>query len=453
MITSHVKVSAQLPQSGVASLPDEPGNSNIQFEADAAPSPPSGRTIFLYAVLAGMVGLGNAFTIRLVGLMPVSEIFLLGMALWTAICLAVTRRIAAPLVANRLFAFLLCCQLVAFGSYVTADLYRGSAPGDAFRGWARMFFLAVDVLTVALLFGKSPRVFAAYLFGGVLSASSILINEPLFGDYWKFGYGYPLTVLMLLVCPALGAPGAILGMFGMGVAHYFMDYRSLAIVCWLVAGLALLNQFSPRWRLRFFLGGVVAVAAALFYIANTSNDGDNARHGRSNAERSAMIQAATEAIAASPFLGHGSWFSRTRVMDNFVDIRTENARLAGVGGFDETNGEEMAIHSQILVSMAEGGILGGAFFVAYGLGMLWALWYCAVVREWSYYSVAFLFVLLSSTNALCLSPFSGSARVEIAAATGVVLLLFRERLDARLRNSEAIFQNSPINPITKATVQ
>ena len=390
-----------------------------------------GTTDLAFCAVAVLTGLGNAFTIRLVGLMPVSEIVLLAFAGYAGVCLLLNRRLSAPLVANRLFALFFGTQALALGGYFLADWYRESEPGDAFRGWARMIFLAVDILVLGLLFGRSVRVFGAYLVGVVLSASSLLVAEPLFGDYWKFGYGYPLTVLVLLLGPAMGAPGAIVSAIGMGAAHYLMDYRSLALACWLVACLAILNQFSGRWRRGLALTmGCLLVAAVPFGVEKFRSS-DSSRHGRSNAERSAMIQAATEAIAASPFLGHGSWFSRTRVMDEFVEIRTENARLAGVGGFDETNGENMAIHSQILVSMAEGGVLGGAFFLVYGLALLRGLFVCAVVREWDYYSASFLLILVGAGMALCFSPFSGSARVEIAAATGVVLMLWRERWEAR----------------------
>lgn len=383
--------------------------------------------VIIVCAVALLVGLSNAFTIRLVGLMPISEIFLLAVAAYTLVSALVNHRVTAPLVTNRLFGILLFCQAIALSGYLIADYYRESLPGDAVRGWARMIFLAIDIFSLSVLFGKSPHVFTAYLVGVALSASKILFETPLFGDYWKFGYGYPFTMLVLVLSPLLGSSGAIFGALGIGFVHYIMDYRSMAAACWFVAALGLLNQFSPWLRRASLLMGVIGLVAALTASSVSKHESDNARHGRSNAERSAMITAATEAIVASPFFGHGSWFSRTNVMEEFVEIRTENARLAGVGGFDETNGEEMAIHSQILVSMAEGGILGGAFFIGYGFGLMWALYFCAMVRPWDYSSLGYLLILVCSLMALCFSPFSGFSRVEIAAATGVMLMLWRER--------------------------
>ncbi len=385
----------------------------------------------IFCALAVLVGLGNAFTIRLVGLMPLSEIVLLTVAAYAGLCLLINGHLTAPLVFNRLFGALLLCQAIALTGYLIADYHRSSAPDDAFRGWARMIFLAIDIFAIGVLFGKSPSVFASYLFGVALSAGSVLVNDPLFGDYWKFGVGFPLTLLVLVAAPALGSFGAISGILGIGLVHYLMDYRSLAIACWLVALLALVNQFPPLWRRWLAIIGALALILGIPIGAKVTTASESARHGRSNAERSAMITAAAEAIVASPFFGHGSWFSRTNVMEEFVEIRTENARLAGVGGFDEKNGEEMAIHSQILVSMAEGGILGGAFFLVYGCGLLWGLYVCTVVRSWDYFSLGYMLILVCSSMALCFSPFSGSARVEIAAATGVILLLAREGRERR----------------------
>ena len=116
-------------------------------------------------------------------------------------------------------------------------------------------------------------------------------------------------------------------------------------------------------------------------------------------------------------------------MENcFVEIRAENAKEAGVGGFGDDDGETMAIHSQVLVGLAEGGILGGCFFIAYGVFLV--LVRCAT---WGIDPAVgsvdddFLFVLLRGLLNLFFTPFSGAARVDIAATVAVVLYLGRER--------------------------
>jgi hypothetical protein len=119
-------------------------------------------------------------------------------------------------------------------------------------------------------------------------------------------------------------------------------------------------------------------------------------------------------------------------MDEFLTIRTQNARLAGVGGFADDDADGMAIHSQILVALAEGGIFGATFFFAYGLLLLWGIWFCLTDAPWDWTLPIRLFVLLVAFWNLLMSPFSGTHRVEIAMAVGLLLMLWRQR--AQLRN-------------------
>ena len=148
----------------------------------------------------------------------------------------------------------------------------------------------------------------------------------------------------------------------------------------------------------------------------------------SSRDRSAMMRAAWDGFAGSPFVGQGSWFSRSNVMDNFLALRTEQARDAGVGGFATDVVEEgLAVHSQMLVALAEGGILGGCFFLFYGASLLWALGFCILQRPLDRLSPLYLLTLASALANLLFSPFSGAHRVGIAIAVGLVLLLLQER--------------------------
>ena len=164
------------------------------------------------------------------------------------------------------------------------------------------------------------------------------------------------------------------------------------------------------------------------------------RATRSNVERSAMLQAAWEGFTKSPLVGQGSWFSNSNVMDEFLAIRMQNARIAGVGGFAEDDAEGMAIHSQILVALAEGGLFGAAFFFAYGALLLWGLWFCLTDAPWDWTLPIGLFVLLVAFWNLLMSPFSGTHRVEIAMAVGLLLILWRQRAQLRYLDSLQVAQ-------------
>jgi hypothetical protein len=240
---------------------------------------------------------------------------------------------------------------------------------------------------------------------------------------WKFGVGYPLTYLIFFIAPFAGAFATVLAAGAIGLVHFTLDFRSLGGLCLLVGMLTFL-QIVPRqfrlWLTPLLMG---AAFAAVFWIYGQTQ-GDNTRATRSDVERSAMATAALEAFEQSPLIGHGSWFSNTDVYDNFMVIRHTEAKQAHVGGFDDPNKEPgaVAVHSQILVALAEGGLFGGAFFFVYGAGLVWTLGSLVFVRHWHRLAPFCTLVLVSALWDLFCSPFSGAQRVSIAMVSGLILL-------------------------------
>ncbi len=169
---------------------------------------------------------------------------------------------------------------------------------------------------------------------------------------------------------------------------------------------------------------MVAALGAVFWIYGQTQ-GDNTRATRSDVERSAMAIAALEAFEQSPLIGHGSWFSNTDVYDNFMVIRHAEAKQAHVGGFAGPNTDPgaMAVHSQILVALAEGGLFGGAFFFVFGAGLVWSLYAIIFLHRWHRFTPFCTLVLLSALWDLFCSPFSGMQRVSIAMVSGLILLV------------------------------
>jgi hypothetical protein len=376
-----------------------------------------------------LAGFSTLFTISFVGEMPVGELVLMAAAGWAGLCLVLHQAWPGRLLPSRFLWSLLLAQLIAFGGYIFSDLYRHSFPLDMARGWSRMVFLAIDIVAIAYLFGCARRNFLVFQLGqGLGAVASALILGPLFGDMWKFGVGYPLTFLVFFTAPLAGPVATLLAAGAMGAIHFMLDYRSLGGLCLLVGMLTIL-QISPR-RLRLWLAPLMMIAAAgaVFWIYGQTND-NNTRATRSDIERSAMATAALEAFEQSPLIGHGSWFSNTDVYDNFMVIRHAKAKQAHVGGFADPNQDPgaVAVHSQILVALAEGGLFGGAFFFVYGAGLVWTLCHLVFVRRWHRLTPFCTLVLLSALWDLFCSPFSGAQRVSIALASGLILLV---RMDA-----------------------
>lgn len=371
-----------------------------------------------------IAGLLSSFTVSLVGEMPIGEAVLIAVAGWAGLCVVFNRAWPGPLIQRRFFWSLLAAQAVALAAYIASDLYRHSSSHDMARGWGRMIFLAIDVVAVAYLFGCARRNLVLLVLGQNLGdLANALIAGPLFGDMWKFGVGAPVTLLVFLVAPSLGPAAASLAAIGIGITHFTLDYRSYAGLCLLAGILTLLQVFSARVRL--WLAPLVVVAAAAAVLWGYSQIQLGGRATRSDIERTAMVTAAIEAVETSPLVGHGSWFSNSDVYENFMIIRHEAAKEQHVGGFAHPNQtpDAMALHSQILVALAEGGLFGGAFFFVFGGGLIWAFRYTLFIQPWHRFAPLHLLLLLSALWSLLFSPFSGAQRVSIAMACGLILLL------------------------------
>jgi hypothetical protein len=374
----------------------------------------------------------TAFTVSVVGEMPVGEFVLFAAAGWALLCLVINHAPPGRLFRSSYFWALVIAQVVAFVAYIASDLYRHSAPRDMARGWGRMVFLAIDVIAITYLFSCSRKNFVWFFLGQASGALAYTaIQGALFGDLWKFGFGAPITFGVFFFAPYAGAVLAALAVAGLGLVHLNLDYRSMGGICFVAAMLMLLLRTPSRFRWWIAPLGLALAVAGVFQVYEQSQHGSRAT--RSDIERMAMVTAAKEAFQQSPLVGHGSWFSNSDVYDNFMLIRHEAAKQARVGGFAGANQEhgDEALHSQILVALAEGGLFGGAFFFVYGAGLLWAIAYAVLVRPWRRLASAQLLILMLAIWNLFFSPFSGAHRVYIAMACGLILLLKDEAKEAR----------------------
>jgi hypothetical protein len=395
--------------------------------AGAGPETRSEKSLWLSPSAWASFGAGalTPFTVSLVGEMPVGEFILTAAAGWAVLCIALHQAWPGELIRHRFLRVLLAAQTLALGAYIFSDLYRHSFPLDMARGWSRMVFLAVDIVGIAYLFGCDRRNWVVFVVGQCAGeTAAVCILGPMFGDLWKFGLASPATYLTILVAPLAGPWVAVAATAAIGVVNFALDYRSLGGVCLLAAMLALLQTAPRRLRLRLApLAAAAAAAAILTVYQDTQSGGD--RTTRSDVERSAMITAAAEAFQESPWIGHGSWFSNSRVYDHFMEIRYAKAREARVGGFADANNDPgaVALHSQILVTLAEGGLFGGAFFFVFGAGLLISLHQAVLVEAWHRLAPICTLLLLVALWNLCFSPFSGAHRVYIAAACGLMLMM------------------------------
>lgn len=402
--------------------------------ASAEVAPGVGRTLaFAYCCAAFLIGLVRSWTIQLVGAMPVGELILLAVAGHAILWMALTSRLPAPLPAPRLLAVFAFCQGLALISYIVTDLWRESAPVDMIRGWLRMIFVLIDLGGLALLLGATERTFAFLQLGASFSFLQLLITPPTFGEYWKFGFAYPVTAFVLLLAPRfLGYWAAPLGCLALGVLNALMDFRSLGAICLGIGGLLAIRALPRTARKALMIVGALGVLTLSPWIFQKMFADTDGRANRSNVERLSMLAAAWEGFAESPLIGQGSWFSESDLMDNFLLIRSDKAHAAGGGmQFKDDDFEGVSIHSQLLVTLAEGGIFGGLFFFAYGIGIVWAMWFALGDATWHWTLPSRVFILATSFWDLWMSPFSGPVRVNIALTAILIALFWRERTQLR----------------------
>ena len=284
-----------------------------------------------------------------------------------------------------------------------------------------------------MLFGAAPETFVYFQIGSGLSGLSVLVLPPLFGDYWKFGLAYPVTVSVLLVVPFFfGFWPTAAAFLGLGVLHAIMDFRSFGAICVCLCFLLSLRALPRPTRKGLMIFGAVVVALMMPVITKKMFSNTGGRADRSNVERSSMLSAAWEGFVESPIIGNGSWFSNSKVMDNFLLIRAERERLSGGGlGFDNSEAGGASIHSQMLVALAEGGLFGATFFFCYGIFILWAIFFALGDAAWHWTLPSRLFLLVNSFWDLWMSPFSGPVRINLALTVILIAIYWREREQLR----------------------
>ena len=212
-----------------------------------------------------------------------------------------------------------------------------------------------------------------------------------------------------------------------------MKFRSLGWECLLLAALLVASNTLPRlWRKYLFIIGIPIFLVALPLAHENFLTGTSGTASRSNVERSAMIQAAWEGFLASPLIGNGSWFSRSNVWDNFLIIRSQKEREPGRGSASiRTTSRELRFIPEILTALAEGGLVGGTFFLMYTVLIFVGLWFMLTDATWHDLMPLRLLILISGLYGVFMDPFSGTARLSIAMTVALTLVLWPKRRPSR----------------------
>ena len=324
---------------------------------------------------------------------------------------------------NSLVRRVLIAIAISLIGYILSDLYYGSEFADLAAGWGRWIFLGINFVGLSCLLGMRwsnlHLIVLGEAIGGVVALYTVS-DEP--GDWWKFGFAVPVTFGVLTLTDKRPRVLAGLALLILGTVHIFLAFRSLGTACFIGGALVFVPKIGKRFRKAAVVGAMVIVVPVLIYIFSAAGfNEDEARSKGSNENRSDMLVVGWNAFVDHPFLGNGSRLVKTGVMERYFAERTLRSKDKRV--LTEEDETEKSLHTQILSALAEGGLLGGAFFFIYGLILLRAL-QIAVFNEFSHRPIVLVFLILGCFD-FWMSPFSTTARFEIAlyCSTAVTLIV------------------------------
>ena len=285
--------------------------------------------------------------------------------------------------------FFLLALLWLFGQMGT-DIFRATGFRDYIRGWAKIAFTLVNFAALYLLLYGHPRRLILYAVGMVVGGSlGYFINPSLYAvDMpWKFGYGVPATLSLILLAVVIirhGRTGPYVAssvLVGAAALNIFMGFRSLSGICFLAAcylfiqfqwGQRVANE-GTRVRHMLLIGILLAILGVGFfqiydYSARSGLFGQDAnekyeaqaagKYGLLLGGRSEVL-VSSRAILDSPFLGHGSWAKD----DHYSFLLTELRRQAGYVAGEEDEEGLIPTHSHLLGAWVEAGFIGAIFWV------------------------------------------------------------------------------------------
>ena len=318
--------------------------------------------------------------VRIVGRLFGSDILLLAI-------LPLLLRSRWRLLTARLPMTVLRLEMLWLAGQVATDLWRRTPFEDLARGESMIAFGIFHFATLyMLLYGSRQRI-VAYAIG--LAAGGILtffFDPSVFaaGDPWKFGVGYPITILVVIAAAAIFDGG---GVFASAATLLFatalnlhMGARSLGGVCLMASLFLVMPRESARLR-RASRGATIALGiAVLAVVAGTFKIYDFAAtagllgyraqekyESQSSGEFGVLLGGRGEiftsalAIRDEPILGHGSWALDT-------DYAQQGQMIMRDFGYRPPDPEPQAAtglipsHSFLFGAWVDAGILGAVFW-------------------------------------------------------------------------------------------
>ncbi len=334
-------------------------------------------------ILVFLIPLSGFIELHLVGRLFAPDMIML--VLSPFLMMSMGRRLADPL--PKMFIVL---GLVWLLGQVVTDIVRHIPFHDYARGWAKIAFTLINFCVIYLLINNRPRriiLYAAGLVGGGILGFYLNPNIYTAGHPWKFGVGWPLTLLIIISAALFMDYRRQHRLLAIGLVAFaaafnvYMGFRSLGGICFLTTTYLILQLF---WRRRYahamrvkprniVLPGLVLVFAGFVVMEAYEHAAGSGLLGEASREKyevQAMgkyglllgsrseILVAGQAVMDSPLLGHGSWAKNWNYAELFVELKHRLGYAAG-------SVNELGLiptHSHIMGAWVEAGILGAIFW-------------------------------------------------------------------------------------------
>ena len=387
------------------------------------------RLSFFPTAAMFLLGTATGYPIQVVGRIYPGELALALIALVAFIGL-----FSMPKSLRSQVLILLGAMLIGFIGYVLSDIYRGTEVKDYVRGWSRWVFMILNFLALVKLTYRQPKYLLAFMLGfSAVNGALPFLSPGLSRGFlftWKFYLSVPISIFAVWILGNRHPKTTALCMFGLAVLNAGMDYRSMALVCLLTAGLVYLagkvkdsggSQLSLRatgliWAaltLCMCVWGAIFIVQKYAEIHNLSD-----RQVRSSTRRLAIAKSTFEIIGQSPFIGYGSW-ARNPQLAKLQDKMIEKLKAVDTRG--ELRKDVVIAHSQVLQTWIEGGILGVLFCIVFGFQLGFAGVNLGLRRPYNALVPFYAFILWNSTWHLLFSPFKGTQRIFIPVACVVIV--------------------------------
>lgn len=354
--------------------------------------------------------------------------------------LPVLLTIRGHLISDRLPRRLLFLGFLWLAALIVTDEIRGTPFEDWSRGWAKIIFLLIDFSSIYLfLNGKEKRYFMFALGIAVGQLLGFFFNPNEYAhDYpWKFGYGTAVTMLVILAASRLysgqhaGKFLSAAALLLMGALNFYMGFRSLGLVC-LLGGWLLVVRRSYHAGVndavkKALLVGAAIVCAMVFYDYGASRaffgEEEKAKYMLQSSGNMGVllgarseILASAQAVADSPFIGHGSWAKDPK----YAEIMADDLAHFGYEVWGVRDSDLIPSHSYLMGAWVEAGV-AGAIFWSFGLLLI----YRVLLGRYRVDSILMPVIMFEAFNFLWSIPFSPfGAEARLYAAYNFSLMLF-----------------------------